>query len=152
MQQVQFPDSPLPLSPISSDDSSFVPNASSDSSPNPFLIKCQTFWVVQGPERLVWTDEERAVMQAFLSYYEGKEGGNVPILEAGEGDRFAGGSGVLPEGTGLREGRDGAWCDGMLRLLGSQWHCLLWEEQVSPKPSSSPLPSLAELLLSRSWV
>ena len=47
-------------------------------------------------------------MQAFLSYYEGKEEVNVPILEAGEGDRFAGGAGVLPEGTGLGEGRDGA--------------------------------------------
>ena len=47
-------------------------------------------------------------MQAFLSYYEGEEGVNVPILEAGEGDRVAGGSGVLSEGIGLREGRDGA--------------------------------------------
>ena len=47
-------------------------------------------------------------MQTFLSHYEGKEGINVFILEAGEGDRLAGGTGVLPEGTGLREGRDGA--------------------------------------------
>ena len=47
-------------------------------------------------------------MQAFLSYYKGEEGVNVPILEAGEGDRFAGGGGVLPEGTGLGERRDGA--------------------------------------------
>ena len=47
-------------------------------------------------------------MQAFLSYYEGEEGVNVPILEAGEGDRFAGGIGVLPEDPGLGEGEDRA--------------------------------------------
>ena len=40
-------------------------------------------------------------MQAFLSYYKGKGVVNVPILEVGEGDRAAGGGGVLPEGTGL---------------------------------------------------
>ena len=48
------------------------------------------------------------MVQAFLSYYKGGEGVNVPILEAGEGDRFAGGAGVFPEGAGLGEGRDGA--------------------------------------------
>ena len=53
----------------------------------------------------MWTDKERAVMQAFLSYYKGKEGVDVPILEAGEGGGIAGGNRVLPEGTGLREGR-----------------------------------------------
>ena len=47
-------------------------------------------------------------MQAFRSYYESKEGVNVPILEVGEGDRAAGGGGVLPEGAGLGEGRDRA--------------------------------------------
>ena len=66
------------------------------------------FRAAQGPEGLVWTDEERAAMQAFLSYYEGEEGVNVPVLEVGEGDRFAGGIGVLPEGPRLGEGGDGA--------------------------------------------
>ena len=47
-------------------------------------------------------------MQAFLSNYEGEEGINVSISEAGEEDRLAGGVGVLPEGTIFREGRDGA--------------------------------------------
>ena len=66
------------------------------------------FQAVQGPEGLAWTKEERAAMQAFLSYYEGEEGVNVPILEVGEGDRFAGGVRVLPEGPGLGEGGDRA--------------------------------------------
>ena len=66
------------------------------------------FQAVQGPEGLVRTNEERAAMQAFLSYYESEEGVNVTILEVGEGDRAAGGGGVLPEGAGLGEGRDGA--------------------------------------------
>ena len=65
------------------------------------------FRVVQGPEGLVWTDEERAVMQAFLSYYKSKEEVHVPIFEVGEGDRVAGGVRMLPEGAGLGEGRDG---------------------------------------------
>ena len=47
-------------------------------------------------------------MQAFLSYYEGEEGVVVPILEVGEGDRIAGGIGVLPEGPGFGEGGDRA--------------------------------------------
>ena len=47
-------------------------------------------------------------MQAFLSYYKGEEGVDVSILEAGEGDWIAGGSGVLSEGTGLGERGDGA--------------------------------------------
>ena len=32
----------------------------------------------------MWTYEERATLQAFLSHYESKEGDNVAILEAGE--------------------------------------------------------------------
>ena len=64
--------------------------------------------MVQGPDRFVWANKGRAAMQAFLSHYEGKEGINVSILEAGEGDRLAGGAGVLSKGSGLREGRDGA--------------------------------------------
>ena len=98
---------PPPLSPVSSDDSSFILNSSSNSSPNLFCVKCQTFRVVQGPEGLVWTNKERAVMQAFLSYYESEEGVDVPILEVGEGGQSPGGSGMLPEGAGLGEGRDG---------------------------------------------
>ena len=47
-------------------------------------------------------------MWAFLFYYKGEEGVDVPILEVGEGDRFAGGVAVLPEGPGLWEGRDRA--------------------------------------------
>ena len=39
---------PPPLSPISSNESSFVPNSSSDSSPNPFIFESQTFRVCQG--------------------------------------------------------------------------------------------------------
>ena len=64
--------------------------------------------MVQGLEGLVWTDEERATLQAFLTYYESEEGDNVTILEAGEGDRSPGGSRMLSEGGGFREGRDGA--------------------------------------------
>ena len=99
---------PPSLSPVSSDESSFVPNSSSDSSPNLFVIESRTFRAVQGPEGLVWTDKERAALQAFLTYYESKEGDNVAILEVGEGDRSPGGSTMLSEGGGLREGRDGA--------------------------------------------
>ena len=99
---------PPPLSPVSSNKSSFIPNSSSNSSPNLFIVKSRMFQAAQGPEGLVWTNEERAAMQAFLSYYEGKEGVNVPILEVGEGDRIAGGIGVLSEGPGLREGGDRA--------------------------------------------
>ena len=99
---------PPPLSPVSSDESSSIPNSSSNSSPNPFFIEGQMFQVAQGPEGLVWTNEERAAMQAFLSYYEGEEGVVVPILEVGEGDRIAGGIGVLPEGPGFGEGGDRA--------------------------------------------
>ena len=47
-------------------------------------------------------------MQAFFAHYKSKAGVNVVILEAGEGDRSPRGIGVLSEGTGLREGRDGA--------------------------------------------
>ena len=57
---------------------------------------------------LVWTKEERAVLQAFLSNFAGKEGVSVAILEAGEGDRSLGGSQMLSEGSGFREGGIGA--------------------------------------------
>ena len=99
---------PPPLSPVTDDDSSVIPDSSNDSSPNPFQVKCRTFQVAQGPEGLVWTDKERAVLQAFLSYYESKEGDNVAILEVGEGDRSPGGSRLLSEGGGFGEGGIGA--------------------------------------------
>ena len=47
-------------------------------------------------------------MQAFFACYESKAGAIVVILEAGEGDQSPGGIGVLSEGTGLGEGREGA--------------------------------------------
>ena len=47
-------------------------------------------------------------MQAFFACYKSEAGVDVVILEAGEGDWFPGGNRVLSEGTGLREGRDGA--------------------------------------------
>ena len=50
------------------------------------------FQAVQGPDGLIWTNEERAALQAFLSNFSSKEGVNVTILEAGEGDRSPGGS------------------------------------------------------------
>ena len=56
----------------------------------------------------MWTNEERAALQAFLSYYESEEGDNVAILEVGEGDRCPGGSRMLSESGGFREGGDGA--------------------------------------------
>ena len=96
--------SPPPLSPVTNSDSSLVP----DSSPNPFIVERQTFRAAQGPEGLVWTDEERVVMQAFLAYYESEEGDNVAILEVGEGDRSPGGSRMLSEGGGFGEGGAGA--------------------------------------------
>ena len=99
---------PPPLSPVTDSDSSFVPDSSSDSSPNPFFVERRTFRAAQGPEGLVWTDEERAAMQAFLAYYESEEGDNVAILEVGEGDRSPGGSRMLSEGGGFGEGRTGA--------------------------------------------
>ena len=99
---------PPPLSPVTDDDSSVIPNSSNDSSPNPFQVERRTFQAAQGPEGLVWTNEERAALQAFLAYYESKEGDNVAILEAGEGDRSPGGSRMLSAGGGFGEGRDGA--------------------------------------------
>ena len=63
---------------------------------------------MQGPEGLVWINQERAALQAFLSFHQSKEGINVPILEVGEGVGSPGDTGVLPEGGGLRERRDGA--------------------------------------------
>ena len=66
------------------------------------------FRAAQGPEGLVWTNEERAALQAFLAYYKSEEGDNVAILEVGEGDRSPGGSQMLSEGSGFGEGRDGA--------------------------------------------
>ena len=47
-------------------------------------------------------------MQAFFAHYEGQTGVDVVVLEAGEGDRSPGDIGVLSEGSGLGEGRDGA--------------------------------------------
>ena len=44
------------------------------------------FQAAQGPDGLVWTEEERAVLQAFLSPFESEEGVSVAILEAGEGE------------------------------------------------------------------
>ena len=99
---------PPPLSPVTDNDSSVIPDSSDDSSPNPFHIECQTFQVAQGPEGIVWTDEERATLQAFLSFYESKEEDHVAILEAGEGDRSPGGSRMLSEGAGFGEGGIGA--------------------------------------------
>ena len=64
--------------------------------------------MAQEPDSLIWTDEERAAMQAVFTHYKSKAGVNVTILEVGEGDRSPGGIGVLSEGTGLREGRDEA--------------------------------------------
>ena len=66
------------------------------------------FQAAQGPDGLIWTNQERAVMQAFLSHYKGQEGFDVSILEVGEGDRSPGGIGVLPEGTGFGEEGTGA--------------------------------------------
>ena len=66
------------------------------------------FCAVQGPDGLVWTDEERAALQAFLSHYTSEEGINVAILAAGEGDRSPGGSRMLSEGSGFEEGGTGA--------------------------------------------
>ena len=99
---------PPPLSPVTDNDSSIIPNSLDDSSPNPFCIKRQTFHAVQGLDGLVWTEEERAALQAFLSHYTSEEGVNVPILEVGEGDRSPGGSRMLSEGSGFREGGIGA--------------------------------------------
>ena len=99
---------PPPLSPVTDDDSSVIPDSSNDSSPNPFQVEHRTFRAAQGPEGLVGTDEERATLQVFLAYYKSEEGDNVAILEVGEGDRSPGGSRLLSEGGGFREGRDGA--------------------------------------------
>ena len=105
--------SPPPLSPITDDESSVIPDSSSDSSPNPFCVERRMFQAAQGPDGLVWTEEERAELQAFFSNFAGKEGVNVTILEAGERDRSPGGSCMLSEGAGFREGGTGAWCDGI---------------------------------------
>ena len=83
---------PPPLSPVTSDDSSVIPNSSTNSSPNPFHVKRRTFQVAQGPDGFIWTKEERAALQAFLSHYTSEERVDVTILEAGEGDRSPGGS------------------------------------------------------------
>ena len=98
---------PPPLSPIT-DNSSVFPNSSVSSSPNPFCVKRRTFHAAQGLDGLVWTEEERAVLQAFLSHYTSKEGVDVTILKAGEGDRSPGGSRMLSEGGGFGEGGVGA--------------------------------------------
>src|ERR1700743_3705649 len=78
---------PPPLSPVTYDESSVIPDSSSDSSPNLFRVERRTFQAVQGPDGLVWSEEERAALQAFLANFESEEGVAVTILEAGEGDR-----------------------------------------------------------------
>ena len=97
--------SPPPLSPVTSDDSSLVPNSSSDSN-DPFLVTTRMFRLVKGPEGFVWTDEERAEMQASFACYKSKAGVDAVILEAGVGEQSPGGDRVLSEGAGLGEGRD----------------------------------------------
>ena len=99
---------PPPLSPVTDDESSIIPNSSTDSSPNPFHVERRKFQVAQGPGGLIWTEEERAALQAFLSTFESEEGVSVTILEAGEGDRSPGGSRLLSEGAGFGEGGVGA--------------------------------------------
>ena len=99
---------PPPLSPITDSDSSLITDSSPNSSPNLFRVERRMFQAAQGPDGFVWTEEERAVLQAFLSNFMSEEGINVPILEVGEGDRSPGGSGMLPEGGGFREGGAGA--------------------------------------------
>ena len=79
--------SPPPLSPVTSNNSSIIPN-SSPNSYNPFLIEARMFQAAQEPDGLIWNNEERAALQAFLTHYKSKEGVNVTILEAGEGDRL----------------------------------------------------------------
>ena len=98
---------PPPLSPVT-DSSSSITDSLLDSSPNPFRVKRRSFQVAQGSDGLVWTEEERAALQAFLSHYTSEEGVDVPILEVGEGDRSPGGSRVLSEGGGFGEGGIGA--------------------------------------------
>ena len=99
---------PPPLSPVTSNDSSIIPNPSTNSSPNPFFTEKRTFQAVQGLDGLVWTNKERAALQAFLSNFAGEEGDSVTIFEAGEGDRSPGGSRLLSEGVRFREGGTGA--------------------------------------------
>ena len=48
------------------------------------------------------------MLQAFLSNFASEEGVSVTILEAGEGDRSLGGSRMLSESVGFREGGTGA--------------------------------------------
>ena len=98
---------PPPLSPVT-DSSSSITDSLLDSSPNSFHVERRTFQAAQGPDGLVWTKEERAALQAFLSHYTSEEGIDVPILEVGEGDRSPGGSRVLSEGSGFGEGGIGA--------------------------------------------
>ena len=96
---------PSLLLPAMTPPSSLTPT---NSSPNPFRVKRQMFQAAQGPDGLIWTEEERAALQAFLSHYTSEEGVNVPILEVGEGDRSPGGSRMLSEGAGFGEGGIGA--------------------------------------------
>ena len=98
---------PPPLSPVTDNNSSAIPNSSTNSSPDPFRVERRTFQVAQGLDGLIWTKEERAALQAFLSHYTSEEGVDVTILEAGVGDRSPGGSGMLSESFGLGEGVSG---------------------------------------------
>ena len=92
---------PPPLSPVTNSDSSLITDSSLDSSPNPFHVERRTFQAAQGLDGLVWTEEERAALQAFLSSFESEEGVAVTILEAGEGDWSPGGSRLFSEGAGF---------------------------------------------------
>ena len=83
---------PPPLSPVTDDDSSIIPDSSTDSSPDPFCVERRMFQAAQGPDGFIWTKEERAALQALLSNFTSEEGVNVTILEVGEGDRSAGDS------------------------------------------------------------
>ena len=97
---------PPPLSPVTDSDPSLITDSSPNSSPNLFHVERRSFQVAQGLDGFIWTKEERAVLQA--SNFMSEEGINVPILEVGEGDQSPGGSGMLPEGGGFREGGVGA--------------------------------------------
>ena len=95
---------PPPLSPVSTDDSSYVPNSSPDS-PNLFYVQPRTYQTLQGLMGVIWSTEDWAMVQAFLTDYQSKEGISVPILEVGEGGgcqgcslRLTGTRGLVCEG------------------------------------------------------
>ena len=68
--------SPPPLSPISSDESSLIPDSSSDSSPNPYLVKHQMFQAAQGGTCM---DRQREGSNASLPLLlRGRRGSQCP--------------------------------------------------------------------------